>query len=75
LSVVNGPLHAEGFCDGQKLLPQNVDVQRFVRGMENAADKEALAQVVVKNREFIDIAAMALKQANDGSHLARGARA
>ncbi|MNU03139.1 hypothetical protein D3C72_2470610 [compost metagenome] len=43
--------------------------------MEDAAQEEAVAQVVVEDGQFIDVAAVTLKQADHGGDLAGCARA
>ncbi|SOY77999.1 conserved hypothetical protein [Cupriavidus taiwanensis] len=74
--VVDRPLHAEAVRYRRELLPQHVNARRLcVRRMEYTAQEEAVAQVVIENGQFVDVAAVALQQADDCGHLAGGARA
>ena len=53
-----------------------VDLQRLVtlHAMKHAAHEEALAEVVVENGQFVDIAMMPVEKADDGGDLSRRAR-
>jgi hypothetical protein len=74
--IVHCPRHAETLGDRFEFALERRNVQRLaaVDAMKHTAHEEALAEVVVENGQFVDIAMMPVEKADDGGNLARRAR-
>ncbi len=74
--IVHRPCHLKALGDRFEFAFEGGDVKGFVDidAMKYAADEKALAEVIVKNGQFVDIAMMPVEKADNGGNLARRAR-